>query len=137
VVTVTNAGTLGGTGTIPCPVDIGPGGTLSPGASIGTLTINNTLTLHADSTTRMEINATASTRDQVVGVTTLSYGGTLAVVNLGGVLTVNDSFKLFTAETYTGAFAAITPATPAPGLAWEVSTLATDGHAAGEGRAES
>ncbi|HRT08767.1 MAG TPA: hypothetical protein P5233_10300, partial [Candidatus Paceibacterota bacterium] len=38
-----------------------------------------------------------------------------------------DAFKLFDAASYSGAFAEIFPATPGPGLAWDTSTLATDG----------
>src|SRR3989442_1163119 len=39
------SGTLGGTGTITAPVIVQAGATLSPGASVGTLTISNTLLL--------------------------------------------------------------------------------------------
>lgn len=125
-VNVTNTGTLGGAGTISAPVTVGDGGTLGPGASIGTLTITGSLTLEPGSTTRMEIHPAASTRDQIVGVTSLTYGGQLVIANLGGVLTTNDSFKLFTAETYSGDFASVSPA-PGPVLAWDTSTLTTDG----------
>ena len=38
-----------------------------------------------------------------------------------------DSFKLFYAAGYGGAFTNILPATPGPGLAWNTNTLATDG----------
>ena len=126
-VVVTNTGTLGGTGIIASPVQIGVGGTLAPGASLGTLTINNHLTLLTGSVTSVEVNQSTGTSDQIVGVTNLTYGGTLLVTNLAGALTTNSSFKLFTAESYAGAFAAVLPATPAAGLAWDTSTLATDG----------
>jgi len=42
-------------------------------------------------------------------------------------LTTSDSFKLFSAGSYAGAFANIVPAAPLSGLAWDTSTLTTDG----------
>ena len=115
--TVTN-GTLAGTGTILGPVTVQTGGTLSPGSSIGMLSISNTLNLDAGSTTSVEINKTANTSDKVVGLTTVTYGGTLNVNNLSGTLAGGDSFTLFSAATHTGSFASIVPATPGAGLTW-------------------
>ena len=46
--------------------------------------------------------------DLVTGVSTLNYGGTLIVTNVGGsALQVGDSFKLFDAASYNPAFANI------------------------------
>jgi hypothetical protein len=75
----------------------------------------------------MELNKTAGTNDQILGLSTLVYGGTLAVTNLAGTLTTNDSFKLFTASAYLGSFASVSPATPGNGLAWDLSALGTTG----------
>jgi hypothetical protein len=75
----------------------------------------------------VNINKTAATNDRITGVNTLDYGGTLEVNNLSGTLTTNDSFQLFSAANYTGAFAAISPTTPGNGLIWNKSTLTTDG----------
>jgi autotransporter-associated beta strand protein len=128
-VTAQSGATLGGIGgTIAGPVTV-MGGALLSTYALGTniLTINNSLTLQPGSTTLVEINKTAGTCDKVVGLTSLAYGGTLAVQNLAGTLTTSDSFPLFTSAAYTGAFTTITPATPGVGLAWDTSTLATDG----------
>jgi hypothetical protein len=75
----------------------------------------------------MELNSSLATNDVLRGATVLNFGGTLSLTNLAGALGTNDSFKLFFATTYAGAFAAIVPATPGPGLAWSTNTLATDG----------
>jgi fibronectin-binding autotransporter adhesin len=123
-VIVTN-GTLGGNGVIQGPVTIQLAGRLSPGTSIGTLTISNSLTLSA--VTVMELNAAVGTSDLIRGVTTLTYGGTLILSNLAGAISGSNTFKLFSANTYRGAFAALNPATPGPGLVWNTNTLATDG----------
>jgi hypothetical protein len=47
----------------------------------------------------------------------------LVVTNLAGSLTVTDSFQLFSATTYSGSFSSISPATPGPGLAWDLTGL--------------
>jgi autotransporter-associated beta strand protein len=128
-VSVEAGGTLGGNGgTIAGPVSVAGGGRLVPGGSgAGVLTINNDLTLAPGSFTKLNINKAAGTNDQIVGVNNLTYGGTLAVSNLAGSLTTNDTFRLFTAANYAGVFDAITPAIPGAGLAWNTNTLATDG----------
>jgi autotransporter-associated beta strand protein len=121
-----DGGTLAGTGTLNGPTTVQRGGTLSPGVSgIGTLVINNTLNLQG--TLAVDINETTGTNDEIAGLTTVTYGGALVVNNLAGVLTTSDSFKLFSAGTYAGAFASITPTTPGAGLAWNTNTLTTDG----------
>jgi autotransporter-associated beta strand protein len=121
-------GTLGGGGVIRGPVTIQSGGTLSPGAVIGTtstLTISNSLYLSG--TTFMALNKGAGTNDQVRGLSSVAYGGTLALTNLNGTLAATDTFKLFAATSYSGAFAGLSPAIPAPGFAWNTNTLTTDG----------
>jgi autotransporter-associated beta strand protein len=122
-VTVTG-GTLGGNGLIRGPVTIQSGGRLAPGTSIGALTISNSLNLSG--VTIMELHAAAQTNDLVRGLTTVTYGGTLTLSNLAGTITSSNVFKLFSANSYRGAFAALTPG-PGPGLAWNTNTLVTDG----------
>jgi hypothetical protein len=60
------------------------------------------------------------------GLASIQYGGTL---NLGTLPALNagDSFKVFDALAYTGAFNAIVPATPGPGLVWDTSQLTVSG----------
>lgn len=122
-------GTLAGTGTLGGATTVATGGTLEPGAAgIGTLTLNNTLTLSG--TTRMELGkaGTTLTCDQVTGVTTLTYDGTLAVTSTGpDALAKGDTFQLFNAATRSGSFTTITLPALAAGLAWDTTPLATDG----------
>lgn len=124
-VTVLKDGVLGGNGTIYNDVTIEPDGTLSPGTSIGKLTIAGNLS--SQGTMLMEVDKAASTNDQVVGVGTVVYGGKLQVAFEPGSLAAGDSFKLFDAVTYLGAFNEIEPATPGSGLQWDPSDLATTG----------
>ncbi|HEX3102164.1 MAG TPA: hypothetical protein VHQ01_10245, partial [Pyrinomonadaceae bacterium] len=57
----------------------------------------------------------------------LNYGGTLLLSNLSGTLTTNDSFKLFGAAIYSGAFTNILPLVPRAGLKWDTSLLGVNG----------
>jgi hypothetical protein len=127
-VTVSGSGTLGGSGVIGGPVINAAGGTISPGFSIGTLTINNDLTLSAGSSCRFEVNLGTSANDKVVGVGTLTYGGTLVIVNVGTApFTNGTAIKLFDAASYVAGSVSIQPSSPGNGLMWDTSTLATDG----------
>jgi autotransporter-associated beta strand protein len=127
VVTVSGTGTLGGNGTIAGPVTVASGGTLSAGTSIGKLTINNTLDLQAGSRSVFELNV-GNTNDQVVGISTLTCGGTLVVTNVGALPFADGNvFKLFDAASYVAGTMAVQPASPGPGLAWDTSKLAMDG----------
>jgi hypothetical protein len=74
--TVTNpldvaGGTLEGHGTIVGNVVVQNGGTLMPGGSIGTLTINGNLTLSAGSIYAVQISNAATSQTQVTGTATL------------------------------------------------------------------
>ena len=123
-VTVTG-GVLGGNGLIRGPVTIQSAGRLAPGASIGAMTISNSLTLSGVAI--MELKPATGTNDLVRGLTSVTYGGTLTLSNLAGTITALNAFKLFSAASYRGAFAALTPARPGQGLDWNTNTLAADG----------
>ncbi len=130
-VLVETGATLGGNNAIlAAPVSVAAGGTIAPGlpgGNVGIMTINNSLTLAAGSFTKVKINKTAAANDTLAGLTVLTYGGTLVVSNLSGTLTTADKFPIFKAGSYAGTFIAVSPASPGAGLAWDTSTLATDG----------
>lgn len=127
-VTVASTATLGGTGTIGGLTTIQNGGRLSPGNSaIGTLILNSNVTFNAGSTAFIEINKTAGTKDLADVGGTLTYGGTLQVTNLSGTLALNDSFKIFDAATYQGAFASLNLPALGGGLVWNTNALTTSG----------
>ncbi len=120
------AGTLSGNGVISAPVSIGPAASLSPGsASISALTISNNLLLAG--TTVMDLNKTLATNDLIRGLTEVTYGGSLSLANLSGVLAGGDSFKLFDAATYTGSFTNIIPSSPGQWMIWDLTSLPVDG----------
>ena len=71
------------------------GSTVSPGASIGALTVSNNATLAGR--LLMEVNRNASPNcDQLTVLGVLTPGGTLQVTNIGAALQPNDTFPLFT-----------------------------------------
>jgi autotransporter-associated beta strand protein len=125
---VVHGGTLAGSGTIAAPVAVNSGGSISPGeGSFGTLNVGGTLSLGGTSVLDADKTGTSLTSDLIQGVSTLTYGGTLDLNLTGDPLAVGDQFKLFNASTYAGAFAAIVPATPGAGLAWDTSSLIING----------
>ncbi|HZI32311.1 MAG TPA: autotransporter-associated beta strand repeat-containing protein, partial [Candidatus Binatia bacterium] len=106
--TQVNAGALGGTGTIMGPVTVASGARLSPGTTaIGTLTINNSLSLSSGSSTMVKISMDGgATNDMVGGLSSVSYNGTLVVTNAGSSPLVNGAqFQLFNAAGHGGNFA--------------------------------
>lgn len=89
-----NAGaTLGGSGTVPSVTVAG--GTLSPGNSPGTLTIDGDLTLDAASTYRAELQGPLADRIVVTG--TAALAGRLQLVPLGGSYSFNSPYTLLSA----------------------------------------
>jgi autotransporter-associated beta strand protein len=109
--------TLKGNGTVNGSVanngKIAPG----PSGSIGTLTFNNNLTLNSGGIASFKLNETLSPSNDLINISgTLTFGGTLAVANLGSALHLGDSFQLFS-EGGTGNFTNIT-GSPGAGLAY-------------------
>ena len=131
-VTVATNATLAGNGTVLGGVTtLQAGGRLSPGANaIGRLTLNSELTLASGSTNLFEISKTGGVRtnDLVSLSGALNLGGTLVVTNIGpDALAGGDSFKLFSAGSWTGNFANLTLPQLTNGLNWNTNTLATNG----------
>jgi fibronectin-binding autotransporter adhesin len=112
-----NGGTLGGSGTISGAVTVNSGGTLAPGtASIGTLTINNSLTLSGTASFRVNKSGSTFTSDQVAGASNVTAGGTLSITASGDVLADGNTFTLFNVQPG-GTFATL-PAFASGGTNW-------------------
>ena len=110
------AGTLGGGGAIAGAVTVQNGATLNPGgAAPGTLTINNTLTFNSTANAVFDLVSLAS-YDKVVGVTTLTYGGTLQV-NVGPTVEAGV-YDLFAFTAASGPITFTPPSLPA-GYSWK------------------
>ncbi len=122
-VTVANGGTLGGTGSVGGSVTVQSGGTLSPGAGIGTFTVNANVTLQAGSTNFIEISKSPLSRDVLNVTGTLALGGTLRVTNLAGTLAYGDTFTIFQAGTVSGGFSAYALPSLAAGLKWDTNAI--------------
>lgn len=112
--TVVSAGTLGGTGTIASPVSVASGASLFPGAgsSLGTLSINNSLTFSNGSAAlfRINNNGGGTNNDLASGLTGVTYAGSLVVTNSGSnALVVGSVFQLFnSAAPGNGNFSSVT-----------------------------
>jgi hypothetical protein len=60
-------------------------------------------------------------------MSSVTYGGTLEVANVGGTLALGNTFTLFQATAYSGSFSSYSlPALPA-GFNWDVSQLGVNG----------
>ena len=118
-------GLFGGTGTLTGPLVIVSGATLAPtlatgpATPIGTLTVNNALTNLPGSTTFLQISQAAGTNDQITGLTSVSFGGTLSVTNIAGTFVGGESYQLFSAGSYTGNFSATNLPSLNSGLGWD------------------
>jgi autotransporter-associated beta strand protein len=102
-------GTLGGNGTVG-PTMFLAGGTLSPGNSVGTLTVNGNLVFAAASLYMVEVQGNSADRTNVTGTATLA--GTVAPSYLGGNLARSYTI-LSAAGGRTGTFASLVPNLPA------------------------
>jgi len=126
---VSTGQTLAGNGAVAGGVTVLYGGTLQPGfggADVSTLYLSNALTLAG--TAVMTLNRTnVQKASSVAGVTTLTYGGGLSVINAGPTLQAGDTFTLFNATNYNGAFTYTILPPLNVGLVWDTSQLLTNG----------
>jgi len=122
--------TLAGNGTINGIIvtdAVLPLGVISPGASIGKIVLNSSPILNGLAFMEISKNGSTLTNDQIQVNAPLQYRGTLTVTNIGTTaLASEDTFKLFSATSYSGAFATITLPPLAPGLHWK-NRLLVDG----------
>jgi hypothetical protein len=123
-VTVASGATLAGTGIIGGAVTVSNGATLLTGDFPATLTLNSNLNLAGTTQLAIGRNGAALTNDVIAVASTVNYGGTLIVTNLGtSPMQPGDSLLLFPAASYGGAFTNIVYPT---GYTFS-NSLATDG----------
>lgn len=120
--TTVNAGTLAGIGSIPAGLVVAPAGALGAGdaGAVGALTVSGNLTLQGAATLRINVTGGSPSSDEIVGISTANYGGTLVISNITTdptVLTNGETFQLFSATTGTGNFAHIV-GSPGAGLSY-------------------
>lgn len=113
---------LKGNGTVLGNVDSSGGGTIAPGASIGTLTITNVATLGGNLLVELNRANGAQTND-ILKAASIVLGGTLTVTNAGPGLVIGDRFFLFNGPL-TGSFSTL--ALPSY-YTWDTSQLSVDG----------
>jgi T5SS/PEP-CTERM-associated repeat protein len=128
---VLNHGVLAGNGSVVFfgPLTVEAGGSLSPGASIGKIVLNQAPSLQGNVSMEISKNESVLTNDQVqVQVPDmLTYGGALTVTKIGPTaLSGGDRFQLFSATSYGGSFTTLTLPSLNPGLSWTLK-LSVDG----------
>jgi hypothetical protein len=100
-ITVGLGATFGSAGTV--NGDITVAGTLSPGASPGTMTVNGNVTLAGTSVSIFEITPTVSDKLIVNGNLTIASGATLQI-DASGIVPPGQSLDLIDAQSITGSF---------------------------------
>jgi len=107
-------------------------GTISPGFSVGSLTITGNLSLAGSSVVVLELSgygAGVGTNDTIAVGQRFTYGGTLVVSNLTGfAYAAGQSFQLFSFGSQGGDFSAsVLPDLSGAGLMWDTGTLDSAG----------
>jgi autotransporter-associated beta strand protein len=126
--TIVSNGALGGIGTINSPVLVTSGGTLAPGSPVGTLTVNNTVTLQGNVLTALSRDSGAAASGLLNATSALVYAGSLTVTNIGNAaLQSGDVFNLFDAPALSGGFSSVSLPTLLAGLSWQTNNLSVDG----------
>lgn len=124
---VSSNATLTGNGSLVVQLQVRPGAQLVPGASVGKISLSTPPFLSG--TVAMEISKDGAvlTNDQVQVTGPLTYGGALTVAKLGPTaLAAGHNFRLFSASSYSGAFATINLPPLDAGLTW-TNKLLVDG----------
>lgn len=93
---------------------------VSSGAGTTTLGGNLKLTINKGGTP-------ASSVLTVTGANPLTYGGTLTVTSLGATPAAGDTFQLFSASSFAGAFSSLTLPVLPVGLVWNTGNLGSNG----------
>ena len=126
--TLASGQTLGGIGAVNGKLVVSSGAIVSPAGTnttganaTGTIAASGNITLGG--TTVIKLNG-PGTNDAVGTLGSIVYGGTLNLVNISGTpLVAGNSFQIFSAGSYSGSFANVTPTTPGAGLAWDKTHL--------------
>jgi autotransporter-associated beta strand protein/YVTN family beta-propeller protein len=131
-VSVHSGATLAGSGALAGPVAIANGALLAPGiGGVGTLTVNGTLNLAGQAVLELNKVGTALGNDALVGMSAVTYGGSLVLTNIGdirtGALSAGDTFVLFSAANYSGSFSNLALPPLSAALAWDTSNLGLNG----------
>jgi autotransporter-associated beta strand protein len=122
--TLADGQTLQCNGTIAGILSADSGSIVSPGTSVGVLTVTGAANLLAGSDTAMEIDAAGNTNDLLTAAS-VAYGGTLTVEH-EGTLALGQSYKLFHGASYSGAFDTLNLPLLDEGLSWS-NSLAING----------
>jgi len=119
--------TLAGSGTIIGPLTLSNGAKLSPGTSIGNMIFGSAPVLQGETIMEIGRNVSVLTNDHMQVILPLTYGGALTVSNLGPTtLVAGDTFRLFTAPSYVGAFTNLSLPPLPSGFVW-TNKLLVDG----------
>lgn len=109
---INRGGMLAGNGTIPGSVTVNDGGIVSPGNSIGTLSVGD-IVFNSGSTLRAEVDAAGNADLLHASGSITINGGTLSIVALDGSLSAGVAYTVLSADgSLTGSFTNVTSSLP-------------------------
>jgi len=127
-VTVMSGGTLTGNGMIGGSVTVQSGGALALGNPPGNLAVSNQLTLSAGSLTFLPVQASPPANATLSVGGNFTEGGTLIISNTTTAqFAAGNSFQLFSAASYSGAFANLVLPPLSGSLVWNTNSLKASG----------
>jgi autotransporter-associated beta strand protein/T5SS/PEP-CTERM-associated repeat protein len=125
--TVKAGAALAGNGVVNGTLTVEAGGAVSAGTSIGALTLGASPVLNGVVFAEVDRNGGSPLADLItVAGNPIAYTGTLVVTNTGMNLVAGDTFKLFQATGYSGAFTLLS-ATPGQVVTWNTGNLTVNG----------
>ncbi|HEX5220564.1 MAG TPA: autotransporter-associated beta strand repeat-containing protein [Verrucomicrobiae bacterium] len=126
-ITVRAGGTLEGSGSINDVVTVNAGGGIGGGsAGIGTLVLSSAPVLNGSVVAELDRNGGAPMADTLAVSVPMTFSGALVLTNAGAPLQAGDTFTVFSAPGYSGAFSIVSQ-TPGQLVTWNTSNLAVDG----------
>lgn len=121
---------IAGSGSFLGALTIGADATLSPGGTeIGAIVVSNNVVLKGTTTMDLGRSGVTAMCDQLLGVHTLTLGGTL-IVETNGSLTAfapGDTFQLFGASAFSSKFESVSLPTLPDGWSWDTSKISVTG----------
>lgn len=127
-VIVKSGGVIGGEGFSGSQINLEAGAYISPGNPIGTFSSTESLICEKNSIVNIELDPENSSCDQLKAAGISLQSAMLFLINVSTVgYAIGEEFKILSANTIEGQFAAIYPQQPADGLYWVTDKLYTEG----------
>jgi len=129
-IVVDSGAVFGGSGYVKGTIILNKGAILEPGCdAIGTFTDSSDFFINSGAIVLIDIRKASNLYDKLKIVGKLKYGGILKINKIDITpYSLTDSFKIFTANSYSGNFEKIIPDRPGDTLVWDTTSLRINGY---------